>query len=104
MYYAQLGYSTTGQSSLCIAAKEILSNDEKAWKVTKTWSNLPAISNTVSDYQYLSKDTTGKYVGWDITELVKKRYKANDSNYSSFALVNYDESTLSNKECKCSVV
>ena len=99
MYYAQLGYSTTGQSSLCIAAKEIPANDEKAWKVTKTWSNLPAISNTVSDYQYLSKDTTGKYVGWDITELVKKRYKANDNNYSSFALVNYDESTLNNKKC-----
>lgn len=99
MYYAQLGYSTTGQSSLCIAAKEIPANDERAWKVTKTWSNLPAISNTVSDYQYLSKDTTGKYVGWDITELVKKRYKANDNNYSSFALVNYDESTLNNKKC-----
>ena len=98
MYYAQLGYSTTGQSSLCIAAKEIPSND-KPWKKTQTWSNLPAISNTVSDYQYLSKNTTGKYVGWDITELVKKRYKANDSNYSSFALVNYDESTLNNKKC-----
>ncbi len=83
IYYAQLGYSTT----------------DKPWKKTQTWSNLPAISNTVSDYQYLSKDTTGKYVGWDITELVKKRYKANDSNYSSLALVNYDESTLNNKKC-----
>ena len=98
MYYAQMGYSTTGQSSLCIAAKEIPSTD-KQWGKTQTWSNLPAISNTVSDYQNLSKDTTGKYVGWDITELVKKRYKANDNNYSSFALVNYDESTLNNKKC-----
>ncbi len=98
IYYAQLAYSTTGQKNLCIAAKEIPSHD-KPWKTTQKWSNLPGINTIVLDYQDLSDSTNGKYVGWDITELVKKRYKAHDNAYSSFALVNYDESKLNNKNC-----
>ena len=68
-------------------------------KQTQSWNNLPAISDTVLDYRDLSKSTNSQYIGWDITELVKKRYKANDDAYSSFALVNYDESKLNSKTC-----
>ena len=95
MYYMQKAYSTSDDKYvLCITAKEIPVTSNNDWKKTKHGSELPAINDTILDYQNLSAATnvsnSESYVGWDITELVKKRYKANDDLYSSFALVNYD--------------
>lgn len=95
MYYMQKAYSTSvNKYALCIAAKEIPVTSNNDWKKTKHKLELPKINDTVLDYQNLSEATnvsnSKTYVGWDITELVKKRYKANDNLYSSFALVNYN--------------
>ena len=95
MYYMQKAYSTSvNKYVLCIAAKEIPVTSNNDWKKTKHKLELPKINDTVLDYQNLSEATnvsnSKTYVGWDITELVKKRYKANDDLYSSFALVNYN--------------
>ena len=43
------------------------------WTNGVTWDSQPTYKNTVLDSQKISEETTGKYVGWDLTSVIKKK-------------------------------
>ena len=98
--YAQINYDHCEMSELIVAAKEVTT--DWTWGTSINWNTQPEYSNTVLDYQVLSSNTTGQYIGWDITPLIKAHYEDKDNTTtetSSFALVTYDESVLKNTKC-----
>lgn len=103
-YFAQLDYDHVQMPGLTVAAHEVTGT--WAWDDNLNWNNQPSFSDTVLDYQELSSDTSGTYVGWDITRLIKTHYEErNDSDASTaFALVSTEESSFhSNKRAKAEV-
>ena len=99
-FYGQMSYDHVDMPNLTIAAKEVTTDWN--WGTSITWNSQPGFTNTVLDYQTLSTGTRGKYIGWDITKLIKRHYEDKDNTTnttSSFALVTYDESELTNVHC-----
>ena len=92
-YYAHVAYDHVGMPELTVAAKEVTTN--WTWGTKVNWNTQPSFSSTVLDYQVLSASTTGTYVGWDITKLIKNHYENKDNTTnaaSSFVLTGTDES------------
>ena len=70
-----LGYSC----EFYLDAKEVTAGLD--WTNGVTWDSQPTYKNTVLDSQKISEETTGKYVGWDLTSVIKKKYEeGNDEN------------------------
>lgn len=98
-YYAQRSYENVAMPDLTVTAKEVTEN--WTWGTSLNWNTQPSFSNTVLDYRKLSASSTGTYVGWDITKLIKRHYEERDNSTnetSSFVLTGWDE-TYSSAHC-----
>ena len=74
-YYQQMydPYSDTRTPFFYLDAKEVTAGLD--WTNGVTWDSQPTYKNTVLDSQKISEETTGKYVGWDLTSVIKKKYE-----------------------------
>lgn len=95
-YYQQMydPYSDTRTPFFYLDAKEVTAGLD--WTNGVTWDSQPTYKNTVLDSQKISEETTGKYVGWDLTSVIKKKYEeGNDEKFAAVALVPDDEESIS---------
>ena len=74
-YYQQMydPYSDTRTPFFYLDAKEVTAGLD--WTNGVTWDSQPTYKNTVLDSQKISEETTGKYVGWDLTSVIKRNMR-----------------------------
>ncbi|MBR5488527.1 MAG: DNRLRE domain-containing protein, partial [Firmicutes bacterium] len=96
--FVAASYSQVSFLRMNVLAKEITGNN--AWGTNFTWNNRPTVSESVMDYQILKRDTPGYFVGWNITELVKKHYLEGNTSgtVSGFALEAYGADTMDSED------
>ena len=83
----QYKYSNEGCSSMPIGLYEVTGENPRSdnsyyyWIYNFNWNTKPEFDrDNIIDYQALSSATTGKYVSWNMTELVKKWYAEKSDN------------------------
>lgn len=89
-FYGHVLYDDAALPELRVNAVEVTQD----WSGNLTWNTKPNIGTRILDYQVLSDDTVGSYVGWDITKILKDHYENTDNaatDTSSFALVAAEE-------------
>ena len=87
-YFDIINVSPWEGSILNILAQKV--NSSLDWKYEFTWKKQPEVDTKVMDYQRIQySNTSSKYIGWDITDLIKEHYSASDcaTRISTFAMI-----------------
>ena len=81
LYLGQLDYQAVGPASIIGEIHAVSSSRPNAyssnynWICGLSWNTKPTLASTVLDYTTMSSSTTGHYISWDITALVKAWYQ-----------------------------
>ena len=94
---AVLSYSQVAWPKLYIQAKEVTA--ATTWSSKYTYNTRPATSSAVLDHRAVTADSIGKYVAWNITELVKKHYDEGNAAGDIFAFSLEAYGSMSNSKC-----
>ena len=87
-YFDIINVSPWEGSILNILAQKV--NGSLDWNYEFTWKKQPEVDAKVMDYQRIQySNTSSKYIGWDITDLIKEHYSASDcaTRISTFAMI-----------------
>ncbi|MGN0335846.1 MAG: DNRLRE domain-containing protein, partial [Lachnospiraceae bacterium] len=98
-HFGIVNFSHVGHSPMHIRVREI--TDDTSWTDCFTWNTRPNVSTTILDYRSISSSSVGSYVGWNITELIKRHYEAGNQSgsISGFALEAYGGTSMGNTNC-----
>lgn len=93
---AVLKFSQVAWPRLHIQAKEVKNT---SWDSKYTWNNKPTSESLIIDQQTITSEELYKYVGWNITSLVKAHYDAGnvENKILAFSLEAYG--TMKNLAC-----
>ena len=85
LYLGQLDYQAVGPTYIIGEIHAVSSTRPSGytsnynWICGLSWNTKPSLDPTVLDYTTMSSATTGQYISWDITGLVKAWYKADNT-------------------------